>query len=453
MHVIVLATIAVVAFAILATYGLGRTFALVYLPAVLFFYGVKEVSVPNVPNLNAFTAVGYPVLLMLPFCWREVRQLRFNVLDLFVALMFIPTSISAVLNTSLWDGISRAGDQFFVWIVPYFLGRICLQDVQARSAALKTLCVSVIVIAMLAVFEARLRPYFVSRTLAPMGLNTVAAGQVFTRFGFMRAQVTLGHSIDLGLCGTLCGTMILILAPSVGRKWTEPLPFVAIGACGVMVVSSISFTAFGAMTAAIVLYLLFQQRWLGNKLVVPAVACLLVGISLVMGEMLTRDVSERPTDKLEESAWIRAKLLQDAWPAALDAGAFGKGRYLNVSDIGSGSIDNAYLLFVMEYGWVYLACWVVLALTVAWKGTQLLRMAGAPEKRMPAAAAMAGFVASLLGMYTVYYGFVYATLVCVLMGMIASMYQLFRYPPVVAPMAAIPMPQGFPMDPRLTMAR
>jgi hypothetical protein len=456
MHQLILFAIVAASFLTLLTYGIGRTFAFVYVPTVLFFFGLPDISLPGIPNLNAFTAVGYPVLLMLPFRWREVSKLQLNVIDFLVVLTFLPTSVSAVLNTSLWDGISRTGDQFFLWILPYFLGRLCLQDVLSRGAALKSICISVIIIAMLAVVEARLRPYWVARSLKQQNLSTVSSGQVFMRFGFMRAQVTLGHSIDLGLCGVLCGTMILILAPSVGRRWTDPLPLVGIGASGVMVMASISFTAIGTLGAAILLYLLFQRGRLGSKLVVPAVICLGIAITLIMGEMLTREVSERPSNPLEESAWIRAKLLQDAWGTAQNAGAFGAGRYIDQTGIGSGSVDNAYLLFVMQYGWIYLALWIVLALVVTYKGTQMLNLANTAEKRLPAAAAMAGFVATLAGMYTVFYGFVYAMLVCVLLGMIASMYQLFRYPPVanVMPMQAMPVgPAGYEFDPRLGAAR
>ncbi|HEY0008695.1 MAG TPA: hypothetical protein VGB55_08230, partial [Tepidisphaeraceae bacterium] len=85
----------------------------------------------------------------------------------------------------------------------------------------------------------------------------------------------------------------------------------------------------------------------------------------------------------------------------------------------------AYILFILQNGWIHLAMWIILALVVGYKGIQLLGKANTPSERIPVAAALAGTIAIFFAMYTVFYGFVYAVLFCVMIGMLGTMTQLF----------------------------
>jgi hypothetical protein len=255
--------------------------------------------------------------------------------------------------------------------------------------------------------------------------KTAGNEQVFPRFGLMRAQVSLGHSIDLGICGVLIGTFILVLGPTVGKRWNDPLSATAICAAGAMVVASVSFTGFSSLMLAFVLLWLFTRPRAGPVMAMVSIVALILTLAVVVNIMINTQIAdERPSDQAEASLWIRIKIMHDAWDIVADTGPFGSGKYLETTRIGSGSVDNAYLLFIMQNGWVYLGTWVLLALAIGWTGMRTLARANGYSERFPVAAAMAGTVATLMAMFTVFYGFVYGLLFMVLVGMLATMSQL-----------------------------
>ena len=429
MSKLLLIFIFVSALACMYRWGIGKTFAYVYLPAILFFNSAIPMSLKGIPNLTASSAVGYAVCVGLLFRWHELKALRFNVIDAMMLLLLIPPAISTGTNTGAWESISQTGELFFVWIMPYLMARIALQDAESRKAALTVLCVCAGAIGFMAMIEARLKPYAFSRALEDLNLiRTNGNVQVLWRFGLARAMATTGQPIDLGACGVLLGSMILLLTPAVGRKWHNALPLIGILGCGAMVVCSVSFTGFLAMVAAFGMFVTFSIRGMGRWLVVPAIICIIGAMAFQTNKWVNQELStDRPTEQAAASEWIRVRIVQDSWDIATSSGPFGYGKYLPTDKIGVGSVDNAYLLFIMQTGWTYLLGWLILMVVLAIKGAVALKHAGGvPSMRFPMAAGLAGCFAIFLAMFTVFYGFVYALLLCVLMGMISSMTQMYK---------------------------
>lgn len=442
-------------------WGLARTFAYAYLPAILFFFYVNPWSLPGIPNMSSPTAVGYAVSLAILVRWRDLAVIRFNVIDALMLVLILPPAISVAINTDnggTWESISQTGELFFRWVLPYFLARVALQDAVARRHTLYMLCACAVVVGILAGYEARLQPYFVSRQLKRFNLNNIIGNtQVLYRYGLARALVTMGQPIDLGVCGVLVGTMILILTPATGSSWKKPWPLIGICGAGAMVVFSVSFTAWLAMGAAFAMYFVFSLPRLGAYLALPAMVCMICGTIYLTDTLLNEELTERPQgDPTAESKWIRVKIMHDAWPYVEEAGTFGYGRerakaivagtdtetmVIGGGKIGVGSVDNAYLLFILETGWLYLVLWIVLALVLAAKaGVALKRAATVSSMRYPMAAALAGCLATFFAMYTVFYGFVYGVLLCVLFGLISSMTQM--YAAHANPALSGPIPPG-----------
>lgn len=434
-------------------WGLSRTLAYAYLPAMLFFFLVPPVSLPGIPNLTSATAVGYAASAALLVRYRDLKVIKFNAIDALVLLMLIPPAISVGINTGAWDSISQTGELFFRWILPYFLARVALPDPVARRHTLWVLCICAILIGFMAAYEARLSPYFVSRQLKARGLSAIIGNQqVLYRYGLARALVTMGQPIDLGVCGVLVGTMILILTPASGYRIWNRLPLIGLCGAGGMVLFSVSFTAWVAMVVAFGAYAVLSWRKWGAYLTVPMMLALMGSMVYLTDVLLNEQVPyNRPEgDPAELSKWIRVRIVQDSWPIVMESGWFGLGRYgVPVESIGVGSVDNAYLLFIMLNGWTYLVLWGVLALVIAIKGARALsRAADVPTMRYPMAAALAGTMAVFFAMYTVYYGFVYAVLLCVVFGMLASMTQLFaaysRATVLPGPQPVMPIHLGTP---------
>jgi hypothetical protein len=98
-------------------------------------------------------------------------RLKFNIFDGMILLMMLPPTMSALTNDTLWDAISKTGELFFLWVLPYFAGRMVLIDAEARRAAFKVLCICAIIIGFIALIEFRLRPYMYARAMQQIGLS------------------------------------------------------------------------------------------------------------------------------------------------------------------------------------------------------------------------------------------------------------------------------------------
>lgn len=429
LNFVVIPLVFLAAIYVLATYGLARTFVLVYLPATIFFFLAVPIKIPGLPDLSVMSSVGYATLAMLFYRWNEVARVRWNGIDIVIALMMLAPAASVLMNNTLWDAVSKCGDLFFSWVLPYFLGRVAFTDPEARKLLLKVVCICLIISGVLAAFEARLKPLFVSRTYDSLNLNFAPNSnqQVFERYGLMRARSSFAHPIDLGNCAVLLGGLVIALCPITGRRWTEPLPLAGILGAGAMLVGSVSFTCFVMAVAAFGLMYVFSRPEWGKRLPVATIVGLGVLIVSHMTYMLQHDFNpERPTDKLEESMWIRIKIARESWDKLTEAGLLGGGQYIDTSDIAVGSVDNAYILFVLQSGWLHLVGWVCLAIAIGVTGARALRMSRTASERLPVAAALAALIATMLAMYTVFYGFIYALVFLMVLGIFSTMLQMLR---------------------------
>ena len=420
--------------------GVRLTFAYVYLPVMLLFAHVPQFNIPLLPDVGSEGAVGYGVLLGLLLRGGEKLDLQFHWLDAVVVLLSILIIITSTTTEFLWTGINSFGTQLFGWVLPYFLGRAAIADVRARRATLRVIIACVGITAFLALVEFRLRPLFYSRSLEALHIGT-SYRMVLARFGFFRAQVGFDHPIDLGNGGVLLGCLIVMLAVTTDRGLRDRYVQLGLAACGVMVVCSGSFTCYLAGAAAV---LIFAVLHLGKRpaaaLLVPTVAGLVVLGVVASSYLLAYDISVYPdqNDALAGSLWVRALIVQNAWKFAQNAGYFGFGRLIGQNDLDLESVDNAYLLLLLRYGWVYLFAWIGMFFGLAAVGTRALRLARGWGERVPVEAAMTGLLAMGVAMFTVWFGFVYATLFTVLMGMTVTMSQMLaaaRRRPAAGPVA------------------
>lgn len=457
MALLVLLFIFVAALVVTMSYGLTRTAVYVYLPVVLCLIQLHPTKLPGIPDLTSISAIGYAIVFVLCFRASEFKLVRFNMLDGLMLCLFGWTMLSFVATTGLWQAISAGGSTFFTWLMPYALGRVVMLDADARRRLLPVVCLATIVTGLLAMIEARLMPFVVSRMVEEKtGLISTFNTMVMYRYGFARSQVLTPHPIDLGNVGVLLGTIILILTPVLGRRWNQPLPLMGILGAGMMVFASISFTCFFALAAAIGFYIAFSLRGLGPRLVLPALCGIILGLVAMTAFLLGRDVDLENTDfanAAEGSLWMRTVIVQGSWKVAQVAGLFGFTGEIPGEKIGTGSIDNAYMLFIMRRGWPYIVLWALLGLGLAWRGTTALARTRSAAERYPMAAGLAGLMAILLAMYTVWYGFVYAQLFVFVLGMVVSMTQMFEQREKAPALQHLPMNEGPLLRPSEAWAR
>ena len=449
-------------------HGFGRTFAWCLLPAVLLVNFSKSVTMPLLPNLTSVSIVFYGVMIGLIFRWRELGRLRWNAIDTCMTLILVPIFVTTFMNgaldpaspinaPTLLPGSLKLAQRYTMefgvnWLFPYFMARMTLQDGAGRKAMLNVLCALSIFMALLTVVESSgLRPNITARTLYRFQLNTTSVGRpdsmVFKRFGLARAIATAGQQIDLGNVGVLVGTMILILIPATDSRWTSPLSVGGILGAGAMVVGSVSLTSWAGMVVAFGCYFLFTRPRLGRYFIVPILLAEFAFMLLQSYSMLNADLGERPEDGgAGDSKWIRVKIIQDAWPVASSAGLFGYGYGVDTRHIGIGSVDNSYLLFVLQVGWLGLLVWVLLLVVVIFKAAKAMSRVQTSTERLPLAAMTGGVLAITFSMYTVFFGFCYAILFGCVIGLLSSMSQMLAGQRAAAvSLHGGAMPHGFPV--------
>ena len=406
--------------------GVRAVFAYVYLPAMLLFAHIPQFSIPLLPDVGTEGAVGYGLIVGLLLKGGEPLGLTFHWLDGLVLLLGSLMILTATTTEFVWTGINAFGTHLFGWVLPYFLGRVAISDARTRKAALNVIIACSGAIAFLALVEFRLWPLIFSRTLERFGVGT-SYKMVLARFGFFRAQVSFDHPIDLGNGGVLLGCLIVLLALTTGRGFRDLYVRLALAACAVMVVCSGSFTCYLAGAAAVLIFAgLYYGKRFAAGLLVPGVAALVALGLAATSYLLVFDLGQGPDpdNALSGSLWVRALIVQNAWALAQHAGYFGFGRLVSQKELDLESVDNAYMLLLLRYGWVYLICWIGMFFGIAAIATRALRNARTDAERLPIAAAATGLLAMGIAMYTVWFGFVYATLFTMMMGMTVTMSQM-----------------------------
>ena len=421
---IVILGIIVAAFFTTLYRNVAATFTYVLLPSLLMIFTVRPLEIEKLPDVSTLAAVGYGTFAALIIKGGEPLGIRLGVIDILVAILSLVNVVAAGAAEQMWTSVSVFGEQFFEFIVPYFMGRVVFADPFYRRRAAMVLTGLCIFIALVALFELRFKPLVFSRhVLKPLGLSTVAYEMVLQRYNLFRAQATFAHPIDLGNGGALLVCLIVALATTSGSRVTTPWVMAGIAAASAMVVASLSFTSFVAVAGIVALFILARATRLTGLLLLPISVAVITGYAIFTVHLVNTPL-ERPDlsdEALQGSYYIRHFIIQQAWPFVETAGLFGHGRTFSVRHLGLKSLDNAYLLFIIRHGWLYLITFLMLLVAVTVTGGIAIMRIRDGHARAPMAIAVAGIVGTMLGMYTVFFGFVYARLFIILLGITVTM--------------------------------
>lgn len=421
-----LVILAIFAAAFLTTFyvNLAASFTYVLLPSLLLVFTVSPLEIEKLPDVSTLAAVGYGSFAAVVIKGGEPLGIRLSFVDVCVAFLSLVYIVGAGVAEQMWTSVSMTGEQFFEFIVPYFMGRVAFNQPYYRHRAAMVLTGLCVFIACVALFEMRFKPLVFSRNvLKPLGLSTVAYEMVLQRFGLFRAQATFAHPIDLGNGGALLVCIIIVLAKTTGEKLTKWWVLLGLGSAAAITLASLSFTSFVAVGAIAMLFLMGRMTRYTGLLLLPIAIAGIGGYAaftmhLVNTPLDRPDLSE---EALQGSYYIRHFIVQKAWPMVETAGLFGHGRTFRVSQLGLQSLDNAYLLFILRHGWLYLASFLMLLVAICITGGKAMMRMTDGNARIPVAAGLAGIIGTMLGMYTVFFGFVYARLFIILLGLTVTM--------------------------------
>jgi hypothetical protein len=405
MSVVLLGILFVTSLTVSMTYGIGRTFAVVYLPALLLFYPVTPMELAYAPDIDAQSAVMYGVLIASTVDGFTAFRFRWRVPDWIVLALSGSAVVTAVVTEQVWTGVSELGYQTLEWALPYFVARSAFYDARLRGLALRMLVVIACVHAGFGLVEMRLWPHTYEWLLSMFQLCPAPSRvMAMQRWGFFRAESALRHPIYFGnMCLTMLGLIVALSWLGGGMSRLA----VRAGATAALVglVTSLSFGPFGgAVACAATLGVVYFARWTDRFLGPAAIAVVAIMLAFTV-RTATTPLGPKPDDgTLAASYYTRQLIIRNSWDMATTAGPFGHGKRIDKSQLDLESVDNAYLLYALTRGWVYVGLWIALPVTASFVGTRALSKCRNDRERFPVAVCVATTMGVAMAMYAVWAG-------------------------------------------------
>jgi polyisoprenyl-phosphate glycosyltransferase len=424
--------------------GPGAAFVYVMLPVMMFLSQLPPFQLQPLPNFTPTSTVAYAAILAM-ICTGKFPRIKLHALDVMVILLMLSRMCTAYSQGNFWTIVSVFGDQLLNWIAPYYLARLAFFDPELRRRGAYILAGCAIGVSIIGIMEFRLFPLFYARLLSQFGLSDAWATMVMVRSGFMRAQATTAHPIDLGNVGLISAAMLLTFAAS-SRARLNSLWIMA-GFCGAvaMVVWSISFSCVAGLSAGTAMFIVARYAPAGGYFIPALVTLTIIGLLYMITALLNFDLGVRPGEDASAVAgsyWVRALIAQRSWPFVQQSGFFGYGaENLTRAELRLESVDNSYFLFIMRFGWMFITLWFIMVYIIAFTAMKMLSNNPPKNLRLPIAAACAGLFGVMISMFTVWFGFAYAQLWIMLLGLFASMSQVVaRMPRTFAMPVQTPQP-------------
>jgi hypothetical protein len=212
-------------------------------------------------------------------------------------------------------------------------------------------------------------------------------------------------------------------------------------------VTSISYGSYLGLTATICFYLVMRYwGWVRANLRWLAIAAVIGGFAVTLALRSFSSVVTEGMSGAEQSFRVRVLIIQRSWDFVVSAGPFGHGIWIDQNKLKLESVDNAYLLWAMREGWVYLALWLLIPITLAGRAARAFRMTPDAKQREPLVRGLACVFGVMVAMYTVWADWDYVTIWTVLLGFTVSLVDCyFRAPARSMPrrvMAPPPRRQG-----------
>jgi hypothetical protein len=343
-------------------------------------------------------------------------RLRPVAVDYLFGLLLFAHVASAVATEHLYTGVSIFGSLLLQIVAPYFIARQALRDRATQRRVLRVLIFAVLVIAPFALVELRFFPNLYRRLMFMVRITEMPYEFAFYRFGLFRAVSSFQHPIDLGNSAGLLLAGIAILAVRSGVGLRDTWVRIGLAAALVSALAAMSFTTYFGLAAAGLLLLTLYRVPVSRRLLVPLVAVLIVLGFAYASYLAGAPLAEAPAgdSALAGSRWMRQLIIKRAWQYATTAGPLGWGGAVDVADL--ESVDNAYLVIAIQRGWLALALWLALPVCLASLSARALLR---ERTRSGTNAILLGFsaaIGTMVAMFTVWFGFVYASLFVIILG-------------------------------------
>lgn len=427
---------AVACWVALSKWPIRKVLINVYLPAVLLLPQYYSVRFPHLPPLTFADAAILPLGAAL---WvKEIRNWRFEWMDLWVLLLAVSAGLSEGLSTALADGswkrllstdgtpvvtnLANGGLEFFqclcTMVLPYMLGKLLIEQQgpggqAARKRVVRRMVELLAVVAGICVFD-----FLTRRSIWQMVGRHLFPGQpvewpVQERWGFGRIAGPYAHAILAGmifLAGLIYCLWLRQFAPNWGRRRiVAGMPLTVRGLVLWAIVAGLLMTQsrgpWVGVGLALILAFLVRTFPLGRAaLVFVAVLAVFSVAAYTYGKRYTDVDLAHTTSEAQRDVVYRRLLVRTYMPLIKARKAFGWGITTLPILNGQESIDNQYLLLAAAQGLTGLSVFLVILLG---SGLRLFRLAQRPlppEDRALVFAHMAVLLGLVTALTTVYLG-------------------------------------------------
>lgn len=433
MNYVIITLVFLIAATVAFVRDLPFAFMTIYLPAQLLVSSVPAIPIAFWAHISAPHAAIYGCFVGTALAGRRFPSLRLCLLDGVIVAFYFVVVFSAGYVETFHAALNVADNQLMEWVMPYFVARMGFQSEAARSAALRAIFPCLLFLGFFGFIETRLQPYYLSRTLQNFDLFSGVNDMVYHRFGFMRAQLTFGHPIDLGNVALILVGMVPLLAMTTKWGLRNRRVQVAWAISFFLLVISISFTGYFGLLAMLAMFAFLKSIKIA-RYHLAGMAVLIIGAVFIYSTIvLSQTMPPRPApgDIFASSLWIRKLIIHRGWDMARGSGLLGFGKYIDTTELKLSSVDNAYLLMVLTRGWLTLGIFLLIPVTLGLRVSHAMRSAASQAEVNVLLLAAATVTGIMIAMYTVWFGFVYANLFLVLIGFCATLAEFFITAPAV----------------------
>jgi len=395
----------------------------VYVPTLLLFPLYFQWRLKGLPPLDPTQAVMLVFFVFILL--RHRRELYFSSTDVWVLIFVYGIGISEMLHSGLRSGIFVLFNDFVSALLPYYIGKLFIEQYGMRTAMLKRLCFLLFLVAFASAYEYRMtiNPYHTY--LGPYFPGQADTWIIQMRWGRARASGPYGHAIIAGMM-FLSGVILNFWLVRT-KKWEPNFRFLVLPYIrkSVLITLGLLFGIYATQS---------RGPWLG---VLFGFAVALIGLAhntkiafirFIIGATLifsfaypfvqdytSIKVPGLVQDPEQQDAVYRRQLIDNYTPVVEAGGFWGWGSNFPVVK-NQYSIDNEYLLLGITRGYLGLSVFILLAGDAIFTLTRTGIRFRSRDDRLFAFCMIGVLAGVLFAITTVYLGYQMFDLFFLLMG-------------------------------------
>jgi len=231
-----------------------RAVVICFIGAWMFLPQNSGFALPGIPDYTKMNATCYSVMLgTLLFAPTRLTQFKPGWLDIPIVCWCVAPLLSSLTNDlGLYDGVAATFDQIVTWGLPYFIGRIYLNNLNGAKELVMGIFIGGLIYVPLCIYEVRMSPQ-IHRLVYGFTARTGGWAQNI-RYGGFRPVVFMDHGLAVGLwmMAVTIITVTLWRAKILKKFWGMPMSLITLIVIGTLIIvkstGAYFYAAMGIMT-------------------------------------------------------------------------------------------------------------------------------------------------------------------------------------------------------------